>query len=213
MSGTSRKSFDGWFKPWAAVAAILILGTSLCAVTEALVLDKLIARPTVNGGSITTLLPAHAYASATVMKVCLAGGLIAGAIAIAGWLFPLGHSTPMSRGPRYGIVSAALPPLTLILGTITILVAQALVDVPPGSPADFQRFGRIGVFVMSGGLVAGVALALIALRRGERPRTLAIFGAIVNSLLLILFWSLRFYAQHFDQDRWASAFLRGMSRG
>jgi hypothetical protein len=203
MADTSRKSFDGWFKPWAAAAVILVLGTSLCAAIEALVLDKLVARPTVNGGSITTLLPAHAYASATVMKVCLAGGVIAAAIAVVGWISRLGSSTGISAGPRYGILSLAFPPLTLILGTVAVLAAQAFADVPPGSPTDFRRFGRIGVFVMSGGLVAGIALALIALRRGERPRTLAIFGGIVSSLLLFLFWSLRFYAQHFDQDRWA----------
>jgi hypothetical protein len=207
MSGTSRTSFAGWFRPWAATAAILVLGTSLCAAMEAWVLDKMVDRPTVNGGSITTLLPAHAYASATVMKVCLAGGLISGAIAVVGWTFRLGNSAPMSRRSRYGIVSVALPPLTLILGTGAILVAQALVDVPPGSPADFQRFSRIGVYVMSSGLVAGVVLALIALRRGECPRTLAVFSGIVNMLLLFLFWALRFYAQHFDQDRWANTFL------
>jgi hypothetical protein len=207
MSEASRTSFDGWFKPWAAAAAILVLGTSLCAAIEALVLDKLVARPTVNGGSITTLLPAHAYASATVMKVCLAGGVIAAAIAVVGWISRLGSSTGISAGPRWSILSLAFPPSTLILGTFAVMVAQALVDVPPGSPTDFQRFGRIGVFVMSGGLVAGVVLALIALGRGERPRTLAIFGAIVSSLLLFLFWSLRFYARHFDQDGWACAIL------
>lgn len=208
MRGTSRASFDGWMAPWGTVAAILIVGTMLCAVVEAFALDALVERPTVQGGSITTLLPATAYASATVMKVCLVGGLLAGVIALVGWAARLGRATSLSRRPRWAMVSVVLPPLTLIFATVAVLTVQTFVDLSPGSPADFQRFGRVGVYAMAGGLVAGAVLAMVACWRREQPRTLALFGGIVNLVLLGLFSFLRFYAQHFDQDGWASALSR-----
>ena len=59
---------------WAIVVVNLTLGTFLSATLAAIILDALIARPAVGGGSVTTIIPGFVYATATVMKVCIFAG-------------------------------------------------------------------------------------------------------------------------------------------
>ena len=56
---------------------LLLLGNAASAVLAAIILDVFVARPVSASASVTTLVPGMAYASATVMKVCLVAGVLA----------------------------------------------------------------------------------------------------------------------------------------
>lgn len=201
VAGTSVSPAD-WVRSWSAVAAILLVGTAVAAAFEAFVLEMFVSRPP-DGGSLTTLLPAMTYASATVMKICAGAGVVAGVVGLAAWA----RRRPSVGNPgRPGLVllSAAVPPLTLVVATVVVLLAQVVSGTSTELMlADFRRFGRFAVFAMMGLLATGVATAAVGWRRGERPGTLALFVAGVNGGLLWLFWHLHFYAPQFDQDTWA----------
>jgi hypothetical protein len=195
----TRRSIPIW-----AIPPALLLETAFCALLAAAALDSLVHRPRQGGGSITTLLPGFTYATATVMKVCVAG---VAASALLAFTLPLvSRSSKPSRPdwPVWGIASVALPPLTPLLGTLAVLGYQLLI-VGPGvmSPAGFSQAARNAVFVMLAVIVAGALAAVASFLRSEQPRLIPILGFTANLVLIALFWHFRFYALGFDQDLWA----------
>lgn len=185
-------------RAWALAAAVLAPGTLLAGSLAALMLDALVHRPP-NAGSITTVLPGFTYASATVMKVSLAAGLVSALMAVAARVLSSAPDAPTARRSTWALASVALPAAALVAGTIGVLIAQPRA----GLVRDFTYVSRTGVFVQSAVIAAGAIAAAIALTRAEHPRLLPLLGVIVNGLLLALFWSLEFYAVGFDQDTWA----------
>ena len=164
-----------------------------------MMLDALVHRPP-GAGSITTLIPGFTYAAATVMKVCLAAGLISAVMAVAAQAFGSAPDATRARLWTWALASVVLPPVALIAGTVAVLIAQA----PTGlTVRDFTYVSRTGVIVQSSVIAAGAIAAAIALIKRERPRLLPLFGLMVNGLLIALFWYLAFYAVGFDQDTWA----------
>ncbi|MCC6538251.1 MAG: hypothetical protein IT162_11915 [Bryobacterales bacterium] len=167
----------------------LLAETAFCAVLAAALLDACVRRPVTGGGSITTLLPGFVYACATLMKVCLVGGLLSA----AAWRW-----WPIWRwSAPWGTVSAAIPPVTPLLGTLAVLgLQQQFSDLAPVS--------RWAVLAMMAALAAGGLAGAVSLtRRQEQPRSPAVWGLTMALSLLALFWRLRFYAAGFDQDAWA----------
>jgi len=184
---------------WAIPPLILTLGTAVCAVLEAAILDAFVRRPQQGGGSITTLLPGLVYASATVMKVGLVGGLVA---TVAGLVWRNHQSTAAT--PRWGITSIGLTPSALLFGSLAVLAAQNLIGQQDGlSDGHFSQVSRTAVFVMLAVLLTGIAVAWISLVRREGSRMAAVLGLAANLILAGLFWYFRFYALGFDQDQWA----------
>jgi hypothetical protein len=191
---------------WAVIPAALTVETVLCSVLAAAALDSLVRRPQQGGGSITTLLPGFVYACATVMKVCVVSVVLSAVIGLA-WrlLFARNASrNPSPALPVWGTASIALFPLTPFLGTLVVLVTQNLTAAPVAlSASHFSQVARSGVFVMLAILLAGVFASLTSLIRRERPALFPVLGLIANTILVGLFWYLRFHALGFDQDLWA----------
>ncbi len=190
---------------WVILPAVLIIETAVCAALAAAILDIFVRRPQVGGGSITTLLPGFAYASATVMKVCLVSALLSVVVGLAWRSAGRNRSNRLEQGiPVWGIASIAVTPSTPFLGTLAVLVAQSIIGAQRViSIGDFSHVARSAVFVMLAIILAGVLAALTSLIRRERPSALPILGLVANLVLVGLFWHLRFYALGFDQDMWA----------
>lgn len=184
---------------WVLAAAILAPGTLLAGIVVAMMLDALVQRPP-GAGSMTTLMPGLAYAAATVMKVSLVAGLISAVIAVASRAFGSATAANGARLFTWGIASVALAPLSLLAGTVAVLIAQTPADL---TVRDFTYVSRTGVFVQLCVIAGGAIAAATALIKRERPRLLPMLGLIVNVVLIGLFWYLEFYAVGFDQDTWA----------
>jgi hypothetical protein len=181
---------------WITAAAILAPGTLLAGALEAVALDAFVRRPAA-GGSMTTLMPGAAYASATVMKVCVVMGMVSAAIAFLQPAQPRGVST-------YAIISIMLPSVALLIPPLFVMTAQAVVSRPAGpSLDDLSQFSRSAVLIMVLVMTMGAALAVMSLVRLECPRLLGVFGLITNTLLIALFWYFDFHAPGFDQDLWS----------
>ncbi len=183
-------------KIWVIVVVSLTLGTFWSGVIAAVSLDAFIERPEVGGGSVTTIIPGFTYATATVMKVCILAGLASIVISLI--------NRGASNLPIWGVASTALAPLTPLVGTLVVLIAQRFafsVDGP--SISDFSQISRVAVFVSLFFISAGVVSAVISLVKRERPRMVPVVGLIVNATLIALFWHFEFYAVGFDQDTWA----------
>ena len=182
---------------WVIVVVSLTLGTFLSGVISAFLLDAFIERPVEGGGSVTTIIPGFTYATATVMKVCILAGL-------ASIVISLINRAASSNTPIWGIASTVLAPLTPLVGTLVILIAQRFAhsaDEP--SISDFSQISRVAVLVSLFFISAGAAAAVISLAKRERPRMVPVVGLIVNAILIALFWHFEFYAVGFDQDTWA----------
>ena len=186
---------------WAIVVVTLTLGTFLSATLAAIILDALIARPEVGGGSVTTIIPGFVYATATVLKVCILAGLVSVVIAMTQHVLGDRADSPRTF-PIWGITSTALAPLTPLVGALVVIMAQTITDneVLIG---DFSRFSRNAVIVMLFLIAAGALSAVISLLKRERPRLLPVVGLITNVVLIGLFVHFEFYALGFDQDTWA----------
>jgi hypothetical protein len=192
---------------WVLAAGVLLVGTTLSAILATAILDALIQRPA-GGGSVTTIIPGFVYAAATVMKVCLVGGVVSAGVTLMVGVFG-SHARPESalaadnsRLPPWGIASVALPAVTPLAGAITVVLVQQITSEVL-SLRDFTYVSRTAVFVTLALLSAGDITAILSLTKLERPRLLAVLGLLVNGLLIVLFWHLRFYAIGFDQDAWA----------
>ena len=140
----------------------------------------------------------YVYGSATIMKVGLLSCLLTLIAAAAAWLRP--HGGPGSV-PVCALAAVALPSAAPIAGAAVIAVAQVVIGSP--SLTDFTYMSRRAVVVQLSLIVLGAAAAVLALIRRERPPAAPALGLLVNGLLIVLFWRLRFYAVGFDQDSWA----------
>lgn len=189
----------GTSRAWALAAGMLGPGTLIAGSVAAWMLDALVRRPP-GAGSITTLLPGFTYAAATVMKVSLVASLVAAVAAVATQMLGAAPTANGGRLRSWGIVSAAMPPVALLAGTIAVLIAQS----PAGlTLRDFTYVARTGVFVQLSAIAIGAIAAGVSIVRSERPRLLAMLGLVVNVLLIGLFRYSEFYAVGFDQDTWA----------
>jgi hypothetical protein len=199
--------------------------TMLSAVLATILLEALLVGR--EPASINTRLPGWTYASATVMKICLVAGVVAAVIALVNlaqrrW-FPVpepswlaasddqqeGTTNPANISakviPIWGILSVALPPLTPLIGALAVLIAQVLVDRPDGASMSYlSLISRSGVLVMLGWITVSLILGILALLKCERPRSLSIFGLVMNACIIGLYWYFEFYKLGFDQDRWAA---------
>jgi hypothetical protein len=132
-------------------AGVLLVGTTLSAILATAILDALIQRPA-GGGSVTTIIPGFVYAAATVMKVCLVGGVVSAGVTLMVGVFG-SHARPESalaadnsRLPRWGIASVALPAVTPLAGAITVVLVQQITSEVL-SLRDFTYVSRTAVFV------------------------------------------------------------------
>lgn len=198
---TNRQSI----RIWAIVVVTLVLGTLLSAILAAALLDALIERPELGGGSVTTIIPGYVYATATVMKVCIIAGLASAVVLVKKLLWTERAPTLSAQKlPFWGITSTALAPLTPLVGTLVVLIAQTFGDNATGPLiSDFSRFSRIAVAVNLFLISAGAVSAVVSLLKHERPRLVPVIGLITNAALIGLFWHFEFYAFGFDQDTWA----------
>ena len=206
--GTNVNTNSQTMRTWVIVVVTLTLGTLLSSILAAALLDALIERPELGGGSVTTIIPGFVYATATVMKVCI----LAGVVSLVFTLIKLVSAqtvektfpTPTSsarRLPIWGIASTALAPLTPLVGTLVVLISQTLGAEP--LITDFSKFSRIAVAVSLFLIAAGAVFAVTSLVKHERPRLVPVVGLITNVVLIGLFWHFEFYAFGFDQDTWA----------
>ena len=186
---------------WAIVVITLTLGTFLSATLAAIILDALIMRPPVGGGSVTTIIPGFVYATATVLKVCIFAGFVSVAIALIQRVLR-GRAENTRKLPIWGITSIALAPLTPLVGALVIIVAQTLADNEP-LISDFSSFSRNAVAIKMFLIAAGALSAVISLVKREHPRLLPVVGLLINAVLIGLFLHFEFYALGFDQDNWA----------
>jgi hypothetical protein len=201
---TNRQSI----RLWAIVVVTLTLGTLLSSILAAALLDALIERPEVGGGSVTTIIPGFVYATATVMKVCILAGLVSLVVTLTKLVsaqtaenaFPT-PTLSAQRLPIWGIASTTLAPLTPLVGTLVVLISQTLATEP--LIADFSQFSRIAVAVSLLLIAAGAVFAVTSLVKHERPRLVPVVGLVTNVVLIGLFWHFEFYAFGFDQDTWA----------
>lgn len=186
---------------WAIVVCTLTLGTLLSAILAAVILDVLIERPAVGGGSVTTIIPGYVYATATVMKVCILAGLVSVVIALTTLRAPTWSAR---RFPIWGIISTVLAPLTPLVGALVVIMAQTRAD-NAGGPliSDFSQFSRVAVIISLFLITAGAVSAVTSLVKHEHPRLVPVVGLITNAVLIGLFWHFEFYAVGFDQDTWA----------
>ncbi len=195
-------------RTWAIVVVTLTLGTLVSSILAAALLDALIERPELGGGSVTTIIPGFVYATATVMKVCLLAGLVSLVVTLiklvssqtAEKTFPT-PTLSVQRLPIWGIASTAIAPSTPLVGTLVVLISQTLGAEP--LITDFSQFSRIAVAVSLFLIAAGAAFAFTSLVKHERPRLVSVVGLITNVVLIGLFWHFEFYAFGFDQDTWA----------
>ena len=193
----------------------------VCAIFAAATYEAFIDRPE-GGGSITTLLPGVAYATATVMKVCLASGLVSAVVALLGQVSARFRrsDTPSHLGKEelsgsainlskrvfynWGLLSIALTPLAPLVAAFAIVIAQTLVEKPQGvSLSYFPQIARTGVLVMLAQISIAAVAAVTSLIRREDSTALPVLGLVTNAVLIGLFWHFQFYALGFDQDRWA----------
>jgi len=193
------------------VVSALTVGTLLSAIFAAFVLDVLIERPAVGGGSVTTIIPGYVYATATVMKVCILAGLVSVVIAPMHRVLADKAQTTLRapilsarRFPIWGIISTVLAPVTPLVGALVVIMAQTRADnaVAP-LISDFSQFSRVAVAVNLLLITVGVVAAVTSLVKHEHPRLVPVVGLITNVVLIGLFWHFEFYAVGFDQDTWA----------
>jgi hypothetical protein len=218
---TSRQTIRIWGILSVAPFAVTMLSAALATILlEALLVGR-------EPASINTRLPGWTYASATVMKICLVAGVVAAVIALVNlaqrrwFLVPepswLAASDDRQEGitnpanisakviPIWGILSVALPPLAPLIGALAVLIAQVLVDRPDGASMSYlSLISRSGVLVMLGWITVSLILGILALLKRERPRSLSIFGLVMNACIIGLYWYFEFYKLGFDQDRWAA---------
>jgi hypothetical protein len=191
---------------WRKAVAALIPVTFVCAVLATFVLDALMMRPTVDGGSVNTLLPGITYAMAAIMKVCLFEGLILLMLAFLSYAGSL-------RGPAkvdapnltirfWTTASLMLAPFAIVVGAVTIMIAQGLAAVPDDAYA-YTFFSRNGVLAMLICLVTAAVTGVVALLKRESPMVVPILSIITATVLTGLFWHFEFYAIGFHQDNWA----------
>ena len=196
---------------WAIVVVTLTLGTFLSASLAALILDVLIDRPELGGGSVTTIIPGYVYATATVMKVCILAGLISTVIPLMQRLLADKAENVVRQPivsarvfPLWAITSTTVAPLAPLIGALVVIMAQTLAGSANGPLiGDFSRFSRIAVIANLFLISAGAVFAVTSLMKHERPRLLPVVGLITNAVLIGLFWHFEFYAVGFDQDTWA----------
>lgn len=196
---------------WAIVVVTLTLGTLVSVTLAAVILDVLIVRPELGGGSVTTIIPGYVYATATVMKACILAGLMSVVIPLIQRVLSdtavntLRASTLSApKVPVWGITSTALAPLTPLVGALVVLIAQTLAVNGDGPLiSDFSQFSRIAVIVNLFLILAGAVPAVISLVKRESPRMVPVVGLITNAVLIGLVWHFEFYAVGFDQDTWA----------
>jgi hypothetical protein len=217
---TSRQSLSNWGISSVTLIAVPIL----CAALATIMLEALLAGR--EPASINTRLPGWTYASATVMKICLAGGVVTAIIALVAlarrrWFSvsepaaaaasddrqqcmtnPSNHS---AKGiPIWGMLSVALPSFAPLIGALAVLIAQALMAGPDEAFMSYMSLiSRKGVLVMLAWITASMILGVLGVLKRERPRSLSMFGVVISTCLIALFWYFQFYKLGFDQDRWA----------
>jgi hypothetical protein len=77
-------------------------------------------------------------------------------------------------------------------------------DGPDGAFMSYMSLiSRKGVLVMLAWITASMLLGVLGLLKRERPRSLSMFGVVISTCLIALFWYFQFYKLGFDQDRWA----------
>ena len=185
------------------VAAAFAGMLALSVILTALLLDSFLVR--YDRGSVTTMLPGFVYANALMMKLGLLEAAVLGVVAV--WsLFSARRSKDdavLNRIPFCAIGSVLLPAVAPFVGTLSILVTQAIVGKPVGDTLDyFTTISRTGVFALIGVLAVSLVLSITALVRRERPIGFSIVGLSTTALLLTLFFYWEFYKYGFDQDRW-----------
>jgi hypothetical protein len=196
---------------WAVVVSTLTLGTLLSAIFAAIILDVLIERPALGGGSVTTIIPGYVYATATVMKVCLLAGLASVVIPLMNRVLAYKAENALRaptvsarRCPIWGITSTVLAPVTPLVGALVVIMAQTRADNAVGPLiSDFSQFSRLAVAVNLFLITAGAVSAVTSLVKHEHHRLVPVVGLITNAVLIGLFWHFEFYAVGFDQDTWA----------
>lgn len=175
---------------------VLAPGSVLSSILATVLLEAVVTGPA--PASLTTMFPGYVYGSATIMKVGLLSCLLTLIAAAAAWLRPCGGPGSV---PVCALAAVALPSAAPIAGAAVIAVAQVVIGSP--SLTDFTYMSRRAVVVQLSLIVLGAAAAVLALIRRERPPAAPALGLLVNGLLIVLFWRLRFYAVGFDQDSWA----------
>ena len=116
-----------------------------------------------------------------------------------------GHIKATKPGSTYlgNRVNRPHPVDTFPWGTCCIGSTNLVAAPDMTSASHFSQVARSAVFVMLAIISAGVLAAVTSLVRRERPILLPMVGLVVNTVLVGLFWYLRFYALGFDQDLWA----------
>lgn len=186
---------------WAVASGICLAGTAVSSILAATTLDVLMHRPE-GGGSVTTVIPGFVYATATVMKICLAFGVVSAAMAMVSLATAAGARRSVL--PAWGISSIALTASTPLLGALGVILAQGLAAEPAGlSMNGMSNISRVAVFITLALLSSGALAAATSLVRRERPALLSVLSLVVNTLLIGLLWHFEFYALGFDQDTWA----------
>ena len=213
---TSRKTLP----IWAISSVALITLPILCAAFATILLESLLVG--YEPASVNTMLPGWTYASATVMKICLLGGVVAAVTALVNlsrrrWFSEVATraasddhqaratnpANPSAKSiPICSILSVALPQFAPLIGALAVVIAPNVVDKPDSASMNF--ISRSGVLVMLTWIAASLILGVVARLKGERPHSLSIFGVALNACLIVLFWYWQFYKLGFDQDRWAA---------
>jgi hypothetical protein len=191
---------------WRIATAGLIPVMFVCAVLAAFSLDALIIRPSVDGGSVNTLLPGTTYAMATIMKVCIVEGLILIVFAGVTYLRSL-RSSAMNEVPTqamsgWTIATLYLPPIAILVGAVAVMVAQWF-SPSPTDASSFTYFSRAGVFAMMVCFSVAIVLAIISIKKHDSPASVRILNIFTIVALIVLFWHFEFYAVGFHQDLWA----------
>ena len=181
---------------WVLLSVVLAPGSVLSSILATVLLEAVVTGPV--PASLATMFPGYVYGSATIMKVGLLSCLLTLIAAAAAWLRPRGGPGSV---PVCALAAVALPSAAPIAGAAVIAVAQVVIGSP--SLTDFTYMSRRAVVVQLSLIVLGAAAAVLALIRRERPPAAPALGLLVNGLLIVLFWRLRFYAVGFDQDSWA----------
>ena len=205
---------------WTITSVASITLPILCSALATILLEALLVG--YEPASINTMLPGWTYASATVMKICLAAGIVAAVIALMNlarrrWFAEVATraasddqqaratnpANPSAKSiPICSILSVALPQFAPLIGALAVTIAQTIVDKPDSASMNF--ISRSGVLVMLTWIAASLILGVVARLKGERPHSLSIFGVALNACLIVLFWYWQFYKLGFDQDRWAA---------
>lgn len=190
-----------WILLPGVTSGILISVAVLSAVASAVVLEMFAIR--MEGvGSLTTMFPGFVYASAFILKVSLFEAAVLLIFTVASRFL---DSSRASSGPQLaGPLSILLPAIAPLLGAVTIVVTQAVWDLPQSNPYDYySRLSRIGVLVTLGTIFAGTLSAIQSLR-SERPIGISVIGLVTSIVYVVVFRYWEFYRLGFDQDRWNS---------